>query len=95
MIVLASQLVEYSFLICVMITRMAMMLLLMVSVQALRRAGVKFFVAPYEADAQLAFLNRFRSVDVVITEDSDCLPYGCRKVRYVWERLLEQNHGLS
>lgn len=46
----------------------------------LRRAGVKLIVAPYEADAQLAYLSRSGAVDVVITEDSDCLPYGCKKV---------------
>ena len=49
--------------------------------QALRKAGVQLIVAPYEADAQLAFLSRTGAVDVVITEDSDCLPYGCKKVR--------------
>lgn len=51
-----------------------------VRAQALRRAGVKLIVAPYEADAQLAYLSRSGAVDVVITEDSDCLPYGCKKV---------------
>ena len=48
--------------------------------QALRSAGVKLIVEPYEADAQLAYLSRSGAVDVVITEDSDCLPYGCKKV---------------
>lgn len=41
---------------------------------------MKLIVAPYEADAQLAYLSRSGTVDVVITEDSDCLPYGCKKV---------------
>lgn len=49
--------------------------------KALRQAAVEFIVAPYEADAQLAYLIRSGAVDVVITEDSDCLPYGCRKVK--------------
>lgn len=48
--------------------------------QALRQAGVELIVAPYEADAQLAFLSRTGAVDVVLSEDSDCLPYGCKKV---------------
>ena len=38
-------------------------------------AKVKWIVAPYEADAQLAFLARNNLVDVVISEDSDCLAY--------------------
>ncbi|CAM9639417.1 unnamed protein product, partial [Phaeothamnion confervicola] len=46
----------------------------------LRRAGIPFVVAPYEADAQLAFLSKQGVVDAVVTEDSDSLPYGCRRV---------------
>ncbi|CAM9485824.1 unnamed protein product [Hapterophycus canaliculatus] len=52
------------------------------STQALRQAGVELIVAPYEADAQLAFLSRTGAVDVVISEDSDCLLYGCKKVLF-------------
>jgi 5'-3' exonuclease len=37
-------------------------------------------VAPYEADAQLAFLSTRGMVDIVIAEDSDTIPYGCRRV---------------
>lgn len=48
--------------------------------QALKRKGVEFIVAPYEADAQLAYLAINNSVDVVITEDSDLLAYGCPRV---------------
>lgn len=40
-------------------------------------------VAPYEADAQLAHLSRTGAVDAVITEDSDYLPYGCKKVKRI------------
>lgn len=48
--------------------------------QALRAAGVEFLVAPYEADAQLAYLAISRYVFAVITEDSDLLAYGCPRV---------------
>lgn len=48
--------------------------------QALKREGVDFIVAPYEADAQMAYLALSGDVDAVITEDSDLLPYGCPKV---------------
>ena len=51
--------------------------------QELRRSRVELIVAPYEADAQLAYLSRSGLVDAVITEDSDCLPYGCKKVPYI------------
>ena len=52
---------------------------------ALQR-GLAFVVAPYEADAQLAFLCREGIVDAVITEDSDLLPYGARRVLYKLDR---------
>jgi exonuclease-1 len=48
--------------------------------QALKRKGVEFIVAPYEADAQMAYLAINGLVDVVITEDSDLLTYGCPRV---------------
>ena len=38
---------------------------------------VPYVIAPYEADAQLAFLARTGLVDCVLTEDSDLLPYLC------------------
>ena len=37
-------------------------------------------VAPYEADAQLAYLEMQGITQFTITEDSDLLIYGCRKV---------------
>jgi exonuclease-1 len=49
---------------------------------ALKDRKLPFIVAPYEADAQLAYLSRNGLVDVVITEDSDLLPYGARCVLY-------------
>lgn len=48
--------------------------------QVLRRRGVSFIIAPYEADAQLAYLSEQGIADVIITEDSDALPYRCRRV---------------
>ena len=39
-------------------------------------------MAPYEADAQLAYLARTGVVDLVISEDSDTIPYGCQQVRW-------------
>lgn len=41
--------------------------------------NVRYVVAPYEADAQLAYLYKKRIIDVVITEDSDLLVFGVKK----------------
>ena len=37
-------------------------------------------VAPFEADAQLTFLNVEGFADFVISEDSDLLVFGCKQV---------------
>lgn len=41
----------------------------------LNEQNIKFYVAPYEADAQLSFLVNSKLADFVITEDSDLLVY--------------------
>lgn len=41
----------------------------------LKEEGIEYIVAPYEADAQLAYLARTGYVHAVLTEDSDLLPY--------------------
>ncbi|KAI0763467.1 PIN domain-like protein [Trametes elegans] len=51
-------------------------------IKALRAEGVPYVVAPYEADAQLAYLERIGLVDGIITEDSDLLVFGCKKVLF-------------
>jgi len=55
-------------------------------VAALRSRGVAFLVAPYEADAQMAYLALNGTVSAVVTEDSDLLPYGCPAVFFKMDR---------
>lgn len=59
--------------------------MLLVYIQAARAQGVDCLVAPYEADAQLAYLNKTGMVQAIITEDSDLLAFGCKKV---WNKML-------
>uniref|UniRef100_A0A8D0DPL7 Exonuclease 1 n=1 Tax=Salvator merianae TaxID=96440 RepID=A0A8D0DPL7_SALMN len=49
-------------------------------IKVARAQGIDCIVAPYEADAQLAYLNKTGIVQAVITEDSDLLAFGCKKV---------------
>eukprot|EP00049_Salpingoeca_infusionum_P012356 m.225641 g.225641 ORF g.225641 m.225641 type:complete len:316 (-) comp15161_c0_seq16:1808-2755(-) len=49
-------------------------------VLACREQGFECIVAPFEADAQLAHLYHTGYVKAVITEDSDLLVYGCKRV---------------
>lgn len=53
-----------------------------ISFQALKAAEVDYIVAPYEADAQLAYLERRGTIDGIITEDSDLVVFGCKTVLY-------------
>lgn len=46
-------------------------------IKALKKRNIEYIVAPYEADAQLAYLCINQIVDFVITEDSDLLAYQC------------------
>ena len=48
----------------------------------LKAASVDYVVAPYEADAQLAYLEREQLVDFVISEDSDMLAWNCKRVLF-------------
>lgn len=45
-----------------------------------RKINIDTIVAPYEADGQLAYLNIQNIADFVISEDSDLLVFGCKKV---------------
>ena len=49
-------------------------------IEAARARGVDCIVAPYEADAQLAFFSKMQIAQAIITEDSDLLCFGCKNV---------------
>ncbi|BGO99453.1 hypothetical protein NBRC10513v2_003550 [Rhodotorula toruloides] len=51
-------------------------------IKALPAEGVEYVVAPYEADPQLAYLEKSGIVDAIVTEDSDLLVFGCRNVLF-------------
>ena len=49
-------------------------------IKTLRKENIDVIVAPYEADAQLAYLIKINVAQLVITEDSDLLAFGCPRV---------------
>eukprot|EP00474_Spongospora_subterranea_P002002 CRZ02460.1 hypothetical protein [Spongospora subterranea] len=59
-------------------------------IKALRQNNIDFIVAPYEADAQLAFLFKNQLVDAVISEDSDLLLFG---VSRLISKLTKEGQG--
>lgn len=43
---------------------------------------IEIIIAPYEADSQLAYLNKINYIDLIITEDSDMLTFGGKIIFY-------------
>ena len=57
----------------------------------LEKIKVNFMIAPYESDAQIAYLCLNKIADLAITEDSDLICYGCQKVylnNLIFKKLL-------
>lgn len=51
-------------------------------IKVLKEQAIPYLVAPYEADAQLAYLEKCGAIDAVLTEDSDLLVFGCNTVLF-------------
>lgn len=49
-------------------------------IEELKKEGVPYVVAPYEADAQLVYLERHGIITGIITEDSDLLVFGAKRL---------------
>ena len=48
--------------------------------EILELLNIEFYVAPYEADAQMAYMVKEGIADFAITEDSDLIAFGCPKL---------------
>ena len=49
-------------------------------IEELKRHGVEYIVAPYEADAQLVYLERKDIIQGILSEDSDMLVFGAKRL---------------
>jgi len=47
-------------------------------IEELKQSGVQYIVAPYEADAQMVYLERKGIIDGILSEDSDLLVFGAK-----------------
>jgi exonuclease 1 len=56
-------------------------------IEKLKLKKIECIVAPYEADAQLAYLCISKYVSCVITEDSDLIPYGCPNTFFKMDKV--------
>ncbi|KAJ3180067.1 Rad2 nuclease [Geranomyces variabilis] len=55
-------------------------------IKVLRARNIQCIVAPYEADAQIAYLLQQSLADAAISEDSDLLVFGCAVVLFKLEK---------
>ena len=46
-------------------------------IDVLHELSIEVIIAPYEADAQIAYLVKSGYGDIAISEDSDLIAYGC------------------
>ncbi|KAJ5780569.1 XPG/RAD2 endonuclease [Penicillium paradoxum] len=49
-------------------------------IEELKQMNVEYVVAPYEADAQLVYLEQQGDIDGIISEDSDLLVFGAKRL---------------
>ncbi|KAK2759831.1 Rad2 nuclease [Arachnomyces sp. PD_36] len=49
-------------------------------IEELKKAKIQYVVAPYEADAQLAYLEQQGYINGIISEDSDLLVFGAKRL---------------
>ncbi|PGH19299.1 hypothetical protein AJ80_04052 [Polytolypa hystricis UAMH7299] len=49
-------------------------------IEELKKLDIQYVVAPYEADAQLVYLENHGIIDGIISEDSDLLVFGARRL---------------
>ncbi|KAF2641249.1 exodeoxyribonuclease 1 [Massarina eburnea CBS 473.64] len=47
-------------------------------IEELKHHNIQYIVAPYEADSQMAYLERKGLIDAILTEDSDLLVFGAK-----------------
>ncbi|KAL5978699.1 hypothetical protein ACLOJK_029816 [Asimina triloba] len=64
-------------------------------IEVLKEENVDYIVAPYEADAQMAFLSINNLVEAIITEDSDLIPFGCSRKFKNYDKVLLTHLMLS
>ncbi|KAF7502061.1 hypothetical protein GJ744_007608 [Endocarpon pusillum] len=49
-------------------------------IEELKKLDIQYVVAPYEADAQLAYLEKKGIINAILSEDSDLLVYGAKRL---------------
>ncbi|GFS88349.1 exonuclease 1 [Nephila pilipes] len=68
-------------------------------IEACKQKHIDCIIAPYEADAQLAYLNKIGMAQLIITEDSDLILFGCNNIFFKMDKggggLLYEKENLA
>eukprot|EP01053_Blabericola_migrator_P011542 Blabericola_migrator_1__11541@NODE_68_length_15625_cov_137_110426_g61_i0_p5_GENE_NODE_68_length_15625_cov_137_110426_g61_i0NODE_68_length_15625_cov_137_110426_g61_i0_p5_ORF_typecomplete_len504_score102_91XPG_I/PF00867_18/1_4e20XPG_N/PF00752_17/1_6e20XPG_I_2/PF12813_7/0_0038DUF2258/PF10015_9/4_4e03DUF2258/PF10015_9/1_2e04DUF2258/PF10015_9/0_31Adeno_terminal/PF02459_15/0_16DNA_pol_lambd_f/PF10391_9/0_36_NODE_68_length_15625_cov_137_110426_g61_i01681679 len=56
--------------------------MVLATLKQLKKESFKYLIAPYEADAQLGYMSQNNIIDAVVSEDSDLILYGCKKILF-------------
>ena len=51
-------------------------------IEGCKKRSVEYIIAPYEADAQLCYLSLNNYINAVISEDSDLIVFGCKRILF-------------
>ena len=54
-------------------------------IEILKKLNQKVIISPYESDAEISYLYKEKKIDFAITEDSDLIPYGVKKIVFKLE----------
>lgn len=60
--------------------------------KTLQANNIEFIISPYEADAQLCFLQKIGYIDYILTEDSDLIVYGSTKILYKFDGMYASEY---
>ncbi|KAM0681570.1 hypothetical protein GINT2_000083 [Glugoides intestinalis] len=63
--------------------------------KTLQASNIEFIISPYEADAQLCFLQKIGYIDYILTEDSDLIVYGATKILYKFDGTYVSEYDSS
>ena len=61
----------------------------------LKNLKIEYIIAPYEADAQLCYLESIGYIDCIMTEDSDMIPFGCKNILFKFDNSYVEHYTIE
>lgn len=61
----------------------------------LKNINIEYIIAPYEADAQLCYLENIGYIDCIMTDDSDMIPFGCKNILFKFDNTKVDHYTIN